>query len=78
MKQLSFLTAPGRPRSPDVKSGALRTSEWRLRKAQEQDERRKRLAHLSDVTLARYVVHADTSDVSRDCWLELGRRLGFK
>lgn len=72
-----FSRPPGRPRLPKTKSGAQRTAEWRQRKDMQEVERSVRLVELTDVQLARYAVQLD-GDQAKDCWLELGRRMGWR
>lgn len=70
----------GRPRSGSAKSGKQRTREYRARKALEEASRVKRLAHLTDVELARYGAWLERFEPHerRDFWLEFGRRHGFR
>ncbi len=66
----------GRPVTGKAKPGRVRTAEHRERQKQIEQARVLRLAKLSDASLARYTVLAD-AETAKDCWLELGRRMGW-
>lgn len=69
----------GRPRLTAPKPGKTRTREYRQRLAQADQERLLRFLAFQDVTLARYTVYGEVADdVAKDCWLELGRRKGWR
>jgi len=69
----------GRPKSTQALSGAQRQARYRQAELNRAEARQKRLAHLSDVTLARYMSDPDQDmEYRRELWLEIGRRLAFK
>jgi hypothetical protein len=69
----------GRPKTAQALSGAQRQARYRQAELNRAEARQKRLAHLSDVTLARYMADPDQDmEYRRELWLELGRRLAFR
>lgn len=70
----------GRPRLAYAKPGKVRTREYRLRQAAQDESRRVRLALVGDVELARYMAWpgALPDDERREAWLEFGRRNGWR
>lgn len=69
----------GRPKRSIPLSGAQRQARYRQAELNRAEARQKRMAHLADVTVARYMADADQDyDYRKELWLEFGRRLGFK
>lgn len=69
----------GRPKSTRALSGAQRQARYRQAVINRLEAQKERLAHLSDITLARYMSDPDQDgDERKEMWLEFGRRYGFK
>lgn len=69
----------GRPRKPHTLSPAQRQAKYRQAELKRASEREIRFAHLSEVSLARYMADPDIDHaMRRDLWLEFGRRQGWK
>jgi len=69
----------GRPKKPYTLTPAQRQARYRNSEKNRAQARQERFAHLSDVTLARYMADSDNpADDRRELWLEFGRRLGWR
>lgn len=73
-----FPRSRGRSRTGKAVPVKDRVRVYRSRKAIEHAELEARYQHMEDATLARYIVHVDDPVIQRACWVELGRRMGWR
>lgn len=68
----------GRPRTGKAVPTKERVRAYRSRKAAEHARLAEHFKDFNDVTLARYIILLDDDTMSRECWVELGRRFGWR